>query len=168
MEKTKDGEIIGVGDDTPWSDCIQNEEPDAAASQDSSTNNDNGNEGDTAATTEATTETQPLDSSSGRRILDQVAKASKTSVNPEKFNGKYITLKKKADAADHENVLIKPFDDGLYFQFKDKIKPRQVSFYCSTDTAEEAESCDIRLFQLNKDKSVLEDVETSWKQREII
>jgi len=80
--------------------------------------------------------------------------------------GKYITLKKKEN--DNKNVLIRPFDDGLYFNFKDIIKPHHISFYCKTDTALEAESCDFRLFQLNKEKTIMENVENSWEQKEII
>lgn len=50
----------------------------------------------------------------------------------------------------------KPFDDGLYFTFE-KSKPKQISFECKTDTAEEAEACDIRLFLTNKEKSDFSD-----------
>jgi hypothetical protein len=38
---------------------------------------------------------------------------------------------------------------------------------CKTDVALEAESCDFRLFQLDKEKTILEDVENSWEKKQI-
>ena len=67
-----------------------------------------------------------------------------------------------------KNVLIRPFDDGLFIDFKKLIKPHQISFMCKTDVAIDAESCDFRLFEINKEKTLYNDVEHSWEQQEII
>ena len=79
--------------------------------------------------------------------------------------GKFITLKKKENDYENQNVLIKPFDDGLYFKFSKIIKPKHISFYCKTDNSEEAESCDLRMFQLNKDETLWENNEYGWEQK---
>ena len=66
----------------------------------------------------------------------------------DKVIGKAITLTKKS-----EDVIInKPFDDGLYFQFK-KSKPKHISFECKTSNAETSEACDVRLFLTDSKKS---------------
>lgn len=39
---------------------------------------------------------------------------------------------------------------------------------CKTDVAIDAESCDFRLFEINKEKTLYNDVEHSWEQKEII
>ena len=64
-------------------------------------------------------------------------------------------------------MQIKPFDDGLYFDFKEFIKPKHISFYCMTDD-EKAESCDFRLFKVNKDKTEWKDNDYGWEQKEIV
>ena len=37
-----------------------------------------------------------------------------------------------------------------------------------TDTSEEAESCDFRMFQLNKDKTQWKDNDYGWEKKEIV
>lgn len=39
------------------------------------------------------------------------------------------------------------FDDGVYFSFDRDVRPGHVQFFCKTDN-EEAESCNLRLFQM--------------------
>ena len=39
------------------------------------------------------------------------------------------------------------FDDGVVYSLKEDYKPSHVQFFCKTDN-EEAESCNLRLFQM--------------------
>ena len=57
---------------------------------------------------------------------------------------------------------MKPFDDGLYFRFGGIIKPKHISFMCKTDN-EDAESCDLRLFQINSEKTQWTDNDYGWE-----
>ena len=84
-------------------------------------------------------------------------------MTPEKF----ITLTKKEETTEGEDINIRPFDDGLYFDFGKLIKPKQISFECKTDRALEAESCDFRIFAMDKEKTLFEAKENSWEQAEI-
>jgi len=72
------------------------------------------------------------------------------------------------EEGEEEDVQIKPFDDGLYFRFEKLIKPKHISFYCKTDQVESHESCDFRLFQINKDKTYWEDNDYGYEQKEMI
>ena len=88
---------------------------------------------------------QPINNSgTTRRMLDFSPHRGLT-VNP-LTTGKFITLTKKKIT---ENVQVRPFDDGLYYLFDKLIKPKHISFYCKTDN-EAVESCDFRLFHVNK------------------
>ena len=68
------------------------------------------------------------------------------------------------------DVKIRPFDDGLYFDLGENniIKPHHVHFECKTDNAESAESCDFRLFALNREKTLYADNTEGWEQKEIV
>ena len=87
------------------------------------------------------------------------------SANPAGKSGKYITLKKLENK--RNEVKIRPFDDGLYFKFDKKIKPKHISFYCKTDD-KSSESCDFRLFLVDEYKTLWEDNDYGWEFKEII
>lgn len=75
---------------------------------------------------------------------------------------KMITVRKKVGTPEGEDINIRPFDDGLYFDFGKLIKPKQISFECKSTKAVDAESCDFRVFAMNKERTLFEDLEDGW------
>ena len=63
--------------------------------------------------------------------------------------GNVLQIKKKEGA--NQN-----FDDGVYIQFA-RQKPKHLTFWCRTTDGEELETCDLRLFHLDKKKSEYSD-----------
>ena len=77
------------------------------------------------------------------KTKDTILKLNETHKVPEKAIA--LSLAKKADEEYFD------FDDGLMIQFETQ-KPKHVTYYCQTDNAKEAESCDLRLFRMQHDK----------------
>ena len=108
----------------------------------------NGNNVDWLTCPKAPNNNQNINSSNSgtsRRMLDYSPHRALTA-DPTK-TGKFITLKKLKHDGD---VQTRPFDDGLYYLFDKLIKPKHISFYCKTDDKDQ-ESCDFRLFHVNKE-----------------
>ena len=114
----------------------------------------------------------PQNSKDAERILNSIAKRQLTNTAKPV---KYITLKKRTsedlEAAGLPDILqdrnVRPFDDGLYFEFNEIIKPKQIHFECRTDN-QDVESCDFRLFMMDKERTLMSDIEDSWETKEII
>lgn len=66
-------------------------------------------------------------------------------------------MKKKKDEEYFE------FDDGLLIQFN-LSKPQHVSYYCRTSNAKNAETCDVRLFQMDNKESKYTDEKIALNQ----
>ena len=45
---------------------------------------------------------------------------------------------------------------------RNQVLRRHISFYCMTDN-EEGEACDLRLFQIDKEKTLMEDNDYGWE-----